>query len=343
MASYRAVDAVNPAIDHTRRMLFKPFDLGRWLKLAFVALLGGAAAGGGFNFNGNLFQRWGGGPGGGGTSFHDLWEKFTELISQPQTLVVLVVLVLFLLAVGLAVWWIRAVFSFVWIETVAHGDVEIGASFQQHRHRGLPLMGWYIGITVASFLVLAIIAAPIILAVMGGWFNPGGPPSVGRIVGVGLVVLVLLMAWSVVVSVVQFLTCDFAIPIMYIRNVGVIAAFVQAWDLLKAQGWDAVIYVLLRIAAVMVMGFAGFFAACLGGLIGAVPMAGLLGGSVATLLAGTSPQAFIPALLVLLPAWLALVLAIQYAAQTPLLPFSWFIRVFSLKYLGAIASDLAIV
>ena len=53
--SLSVIDPINPAFARTKRILFQPFDFGKWLRLGFCAFLMGLAEGGG-------------GGGGGGSS-----------------------------------------------------------------------------------------------------------------------------------------------------------------------------------------------------------------------------------------------------------------------------------
>ena len=60
-----AVDAISPAIEHTKRQLLQPFRFGQWMRLAVVGLLAGElSSGGGCNMprfpSSNVF------PGNGG-------------------------------------------------------------------------------------------------------------------------------------------------------------------------------------------------------------------------------------------------------------------------------------
>ena len=41
------IEPISPAIEHTKRVLFDPFDFGKWLRLGFCAFLMGLGEGGG--------------------------------------------------------------------------------------------------------------------------------------------------------------------------------------------------------------------------------------------------------------------------------------------------------
>ena len=61
--SVSAVDAITPALEHTKRQLFMPFRIGQWTKLAFVGLLAGELGSSGFNrSNFRLPRHPGGAP-----------------------------------------------------------------------------------------------------------------------------------------------------------------------------------------------------------------------------------------------------------------------------------------
>jgi len=71
-----AVDAVSPALDHTRRLLFAPFRFAKWARLAVVTFLSGEMVGGGGG-GGTGFQFPAPPPRGGGS------EEFHFLQSSP--------------------------------------------------------------------------------------------------------------------------------------------------------------------------------------------------------------------------------------------------------------------
>jgi hypothetical protein len=53
-APLSAVDAVSPAFSATRRTLFQPFRFATWARFAWIALLTGEFAGGGFSGGSNF-------------------------------------------------------------------------------------------------------------------------------------------------------------------------------------------------------------------------------------------------------------------------------------------------
>ena len=54
------VEPISPALERVKRMLFQPFDLGKWFVIGFCAWLAclGEGGGSGFHVPGGGGQRW---------------------------------------------------------------------------------------------------------------------------------------------------------------------------------------------------------------------------------------------------------------------------------------------
>jgi hypothetical protein len=71
---------VSQAFDRAKRMLFQPFDLGKWFTIGFCAWLAGLGqSGSGFNGTGH---GGGGGPSGGKQNFRDFMDQAMQFVMQ---------------------------------------------------------------------------------------------------------------------------------------------------------------------------------------------------------------------------------------------------------------------
>src|SRR5438477_7525396 len=119
-APLNAVDCVSPAMAHTKRLLFQPFRVRFWLKLAILAVLSGALAGG-CNNNYN-FNSFGGSQNKTSTGARDVpgFGKIADSIHANPGLWAGVAtgVVAFLLIVFIFFVFISSVLRFVWLEAL---------------------------------------------------------------------------------------------------------------------------------------------------------------------------------------------------------------------------------
>src|SRR5438270_4253441 len=163
-APLNAVDCVSPAMAHTKRLLFHPFRVRFWLKLAILAVLSGALAGG---CNGNFnFNNFGGGntKTSGGASGGPVFGKIADSIHAHPGMWAGVAtgVVAFLLVVFIVFVFISSVLRFVWLEALLTGQIHIRAGWRYWRPEGVRLFGWQLlfGI-ISTGGTLALIAVPL--------------------------------------------------------------------------------------------------------------------------------------------------------------------------------------
>src|SRR5437870_1536294 len=114
------IDPVSPAIERARRILFQPFDLGKWFVLGFSAWLAhlGEGWGGGFNFRTGFPSGPPAGGGGGvpGPPGGQSPSPMQEMLDWLQAHLALIILV------GIAVLLIIFIFGAVltWLSSRGH-------------------------------------------------------------------------------------------------------------------------------------------------------------------------------------------------------------------------------
>src|SRR5450755_2883106 len=104
MTEGRRIEIFGPfsaAYDLTKRILFEPFDLGKWLTIGFAAFLAGLAdgthGGGGFNPGGNWNYR-------DRATTHDLSAIHQQIASWVTPTIIAFVVLFFLALVTLFMW-----------------------------------------------------------------------------------------------------------------------------------------------------------------------------------------------------------------------------------------------
>jgi hypothetical protein len=271
------VDPVSRAIERTKQVLFRPFDLGKWLILGFCAFLeqlgeGGGGGGGGGGGPGGGGGGPGGGGGGGGEGPNP--DEFRRWVSDHLDVILLVggliLLVIILLAVVFT--WLGSRGKFMFLDGIVRNRAAVVEPWREFRGEGNSLFCFRLVFGLATFAVTLLIAGVgVAIAwedIQAGAFRASALAAV--LVG-GLLLFVLL----VVAGVINLFLRDFVAPIMYLRRVPVLAAWrVFRQELLAGRAGIFVLYVLFRIVIGVVEGLLAGVATCLTCCLAAVPYLG---------------------------------------------------------------------
>ena len=255
-----AVDAVSPALDHTRRLLFAPFRFAKWARLAVVTFLSGEMVGGGGG-GGTGFQFPAPPPRGGGSEeFHFLQSSPAERwLTEFLPWILLGVVAVFALA--LLFIYINSVFRFILFDAVLNDRWRLREGWSRWANRGASFFLWQLAYMILFMAVLgAVIGLPILLALQAGWFKQAGQ-HVGALVLGGLVLLLLVFVTFVGGLVIAVLARDFVVPIMALDDVGAIEGWRRALPLLRGAKLSFAGYIgmkiVLAIAAGILFGILG--------------------------------------------------------------------------------------
>lgn len=280
---FSAVDAINPAFEHTKRQLFQPFRLGQWWRLALVGLLAGELSSGGFkipNFSNFNFPRR---PG----TEHFIAPGFSSPdfggIDPVMVAGLIAVLVVAAFVLGILLMYIGSVMRFILFDSVLAKECRIRTGWSRRQAPGFRYFLWklvYMLALLGGLVVLVGIPAGVALA--AGWFNDPAQHMVPLVLG-GIALFFALVIFLIAMSVIFVLTKDFVVPQMALEDIGAMEAWSRLWAMMKAEKGSYAGYVgmkiVLAIVASIVMGIVGFILA----LVILIPVAGV---AVAAVLGG---------------------------------------------------------
>ena len=327
---WNAIDALDDARAATQSLLL-PVELGRWVRLAVIALFVGGGIG--FPGGGNAGFTGGGGggqpvppPDGGTLPMPD--AEFTRLAGAVVIgiLVVAVVLVLLFALIG-------AVMEFVLVEGLRSREVRIRRNFRQYLGAGLRL---FVFRAIVVFALLAAIGLPLAAVFLAG-VNLA-PAYFALLVPL----LFVFLAIGLVVAVVLLFTTDFVVPTMIAEELGVVAAWRRVLSVVRREWREFGLYVVARFVLGIAAGIAvGLVLAVLALLI-ALPflLIGLaiffaLGAAVGTV--GIGGWILLGAVFL---AYVAVLFAVGAAVQVPVVTY---FRYYALFFLGAETPELDLV
>jgi hypothetical protein len=235
------------AIDRVKLLLFRPFDLGKWIVIGFCAWL---AHLGEHGFNGNF--NYGGGHGRSGSLRHEFDQARDFVLNNLYWIIPLVVA---LVAFGLAFWlvftWLNSRGKFMFLHCVALNKAEVAVPWRKFAHEGNSLFLFRIGLGLIGAMLALPLVAIIVVAVVR--MVQRGEPSIGGILMSVVVVLVLVVAGTIFALIEKF-TKDFVVPIMFLRGVGWRKGWGEFWGLLTANIGHFILYILFQIVLALAIG-----------------------------------------------------------------------------------------
>lgn len=255
-----AVDCVQPAIQHTREQLFRPFRWGQWSRLALVGIIAAELHVGGCNFgNFNL-------PVYRPRRDEFLAAPFPHIdparIAQFAGLIAvaaLLAVVLFFLFL-----YINSVFRFILFDSVVRKNCSIGEGWARCHRAGRRFFLWQVVFQISLGLCFAIlIGVPLAVGVASGAIhNTFDHP--GRMLGAIVLLIGLVIVLALAAAVVQVLAKDFLVPIMALEGLDFADGWSRLLALIRVEPGRYAVYVLLKIVLAIA-------AAILFGIIAIIP------------------------------------------------------------------------
>ncbi len=260
------IDPITPAIDRTKLVLFQPFDFQKWLTLGFCAFLAKLGEGGG-SISGNFGGQSGGGNGEG---LDPVWGWIQE--NWPLFLAIVTAVVVVGLLIVLFLTWLSSRGTFMFIDGIVHNRGAVTAPWSEFRMEANSLF-WFRVVFMLCFLLLflALMAGCVLIAQPSIEQKEFGPSAVWALV-TGLVFVIPTVITAVLI---KLCLTHFVVPIMYLRRIGVMAAWgVFRRQFLAGNVSTFVLYVLFQIIMVMTIGTLALLATCFTCCLTVVPYVG---------------------------------------------------------------------
>ena len=248
-----APDAINPAFEHTKQQLIRPFRFGQWVRLAFVGLLAGEMGSGGGNYNFNMpwpnHQQGSASP--LGTVLPPQLANHPAMLAGIIALLAVVGLVLFVLFL-----YISSVMRFILFDSIIAKECHIRKGWVRRRRPGRRLFVWQILVMLATFAAfLILIGIPLACAWALGWLTHPSQHVFPLVLG-GIALFFLLLVFVIVMAVVQVMTKDFVVPQMALEDITAFEGWRRLWVSLKAEKGGYAGYIGVKIALAIAAGIA---------------------------------------------------------------------------------------
>lgn len=275
-AVYGKISFANPvdsAWCSTKKILFKPFDIGKWFALGFSAWLATLLEGGGANFNFNS----GGGDGVPGgfqqvaTGARDAWVAWQGVIIASAS-----VLVLLGIACGIALIWVRSRGKFMFLDNLVKNTSDVKRPWREFSQHGDSLFKWTLVYSIIMFAVFLVLLAGTFLAVILPCIR--AETFLATTIPAIVILAVLWIALAVVGGYISRFLEDFIVPIMYKNDMTATEAWSHFAKIYRANTGRLLLYGLfylaLGIGAGAVVMIATLLTCCILGCIAAIPYVG---------------------------------------------------------------------
>lgn len=245
------------AFELTKKILFQPFDLGKWFVIGFAAWLATFfGGGGGYGWQKRLGQgdwRWQARHQGAPLNWHD---------SAPWVIPVFLVGLLCVLAFVALILWLNARGRFMFTDCIVRNRGAIAEPWRQYRTEANSLFLFQLVIALCALIGFGALA--FLFGLMWYWSHPVVPTVVLVGLGVGWFLLAFFFG----------LVARFMVPVMYRQRCGAMAAFSIVCALVGGNLGVFILflffYILLWVAAAMIACVAGCATCC----IAAIPYLG---------------------------------------------------------------------
>jgi MFS family permease len=252
------------AFELTKKILFQPFDLGKWCVIGFAAFLANLSGGWSFNYNPswNRDARWHHWPG-----TDDLPAALHQI---PIWVIVLIAIAVVLLVIGIVMTlaWLSARGRFIFTDCIVRNRGAIAAPWREFRKEGNSLFLFSLLIGLVFLAVAMFLFVPIFLPSLVHW-KPSQTRLVVTVSGLVFIILIIFLlglAWALILQ--------FMVPVMYRHRCRAREAFAAVISLIATYPGEVVLYCLFLFVLALATAIVSCAATCLTCCVAAIPYVG---------------------------------------------------------------------
>ena len=266
----RRIEILTPfsqAIELMKHILFRPFDIEKWLVIGFAAFLA-HFGGGGFRFNFNLPTNW-----------RSSWQTHSWHSGYGTTLPhvhvadwvwpLLIIGIPFFIILARVLAWIGARGRFIFTDCIVYNRGAIVAPWHEYRREGNSLFLFSLIVGVAILFIAMIGIVPVIIPAVLHRSTADIAFTIGLVFWIVLIVVIVL-CWSLV--------SQLMVPVMYRRRCRAWEAFKHVVALVSENAVSFILYIIFLVVVSIAIGIAviavGCATCCIGACLFALPYVG---------------------------------------------------------------------
>jgi hypothetical protein len=246
-----ATNAIEPALEQMKSMLFRPFRVKTWLKIGFIGWLAGGASGS-FSINTPSF------PGGKGGKVGPYVEQTLRSWFHEHLLLIASIVAL-LTALTLVFIYLSCRFRFILFDSILQKDAQIGRGWARYGQQAQRYFGFLILLLLISGAVIAVmVGLPLWHAYTSGVFDSKDPLALFRVVGL---IILAAFVFAIIGAIIMSLANDFGVPLLALDDMTLGGAWSALRQMIAAEPWAFAGYLgmklVLSIAAGAMIAIAG--------------------------------------------------------------------------------------
>jgi hypothetical protein len=255
----------NQAIELTRLILFRPFDITKWLVIGFAAFLSGWLNSGGGSINPWSFRGWNT----SNTQSPTFQFRSFNMDHAGVFVLVLIAVLIIVFFTFLILWlWITARGRFIFIDCIVRNRAAIAEPWREFHQEGNRFFMFLIALLVASIAIVALLGGLVFGFVMlRRNYHFSNTPALLVLVPVAVFVWV---AFAVVVNLILY----FMPPVMYARRCSAVEAARNILQLVLNEPAPFIFFILFMIALWIGWIMLGCLVTCLTCCLASLPYIG---------------------------------------------------------------------
>jgi hypothetical protein len=258
MSTLSVFEPIPVAAQRSKRLLFEPFQLRKWLRLGFCAFLMGSLPIAGLSGSNTSFNTDSDQGQGSVDSLGPWLEEHLTTLLILAAITTFVVLLLVLLGT-----WLSSRARFMLLDGVVRNRGAIAAPWRDYRREGNSLFRCRVALGMLSVFVLAMISGVMVLFNRSGWQSGQFSPASVISLAIGTF---LIVAWFLLMELLSVVLMDFIVPTMFLHRLPVIAAGKRVLKaMLRDHPASLVLYLIARLllnGAIATLGVLAIFLTC---------------------------------------------------------------------------------
>jgi hypothetical protein len=237
------ITPVNEAIERTRTILFKPFNLEKWMIIGFCAWLAELFQGGFGGVQGNFGNK----------------EEFVKAVEFCKANMIFAVSsavagIILIIAFALVIMWLSSRGKFMFLDCLAKNKAQVIQPWKDFKKQANSLLGFRLllfaaGLAYAVIIIIAIISFVVFVK------SAAGAKAFPIALAAAIVITIpFIIMPGLRLGIISTLTFDFVAPVMYLQKIGVFAAWGKFSPLLRQNFWMILLYLIFKIAILMCIG-----------------------------------------------------------------------------------------
>jgi hypothetical protein len=249
------IDPVSPAFEKVKTILFRPFDLNKWFAIGFCAWLAYLGRGGlipNFSFRKHRpdFHP------------HQFFRQAENFILENIYWLIpaVIIAVMLIIILSLVITWLSSRGRFMFLHCIALNKAEVKIPWRKFRQHANSLFLFRVVLGIIAIFSTGLLCVPVLFLV-AAMVNSGIGLNVISLIGV-IISSLFLVVLSIIFFLIQKLTTDFVVPIMFLRTTSCSAAWQEFLQILFVGKKAFTLYILFQIVISIVIVAIIFAAAC---------------------------------------------------------------------------------